>query len=126
MERPLSRRRVGSWLSAALVLPLAGCSQSGETSVVDEPLYTLTISLEREDGTPISAGVIVLVTVEAERLTTEYHESDIDDGTVRHEGVAGEYLLSVEPAGDRAFEPVETDLTVESDERVTLVVAETS
>lgn len=80
----------------------------------------LTITLENEDGDPISSGVVITIEAEDEPVSIRLSES-IEEGTVEQELAPGDYTVVVE-SEDNEFEPIEESVTMEDDEELTLTL----
>lgn len=137
----LTRRQFGTAAALGAVAALAGCASDDDDSddtdnnssdagddfdeedLEDDPVGSLTVVLENEDGDPVSSDVEVDVDPEDDMMTYGFGEEDIEDGehTITLEET-GEHTVTVESTEDE-FDPVEEDVTVgEEDETVTITL----
>ena len=138
VRRSLSRRRFGSILAAVTTVGLAGCSDDetaaddadGDDGTEDDPSFELdnpgdlTITLENEDGEPVSDGVAVTIESDEEDFSANYRH-DIQNGQISGASLIyeGSYTITVESV-DGEFDTVEESVTLEEgeDETVTVVL----
>ncbi|NGM70621.1 S-layer protein [Natronolimnobius sp. AArcel1] len=146
-----SRRSVVIGASAVLTASLAGCAddddapddepgdengddepeedvENGDEEELEEDEQRLYVSIEDEDGEPVSEDIEI--TIEAHEQPRSYtYQENIEDGQIVEEGVEGipvepdDYTITVESLEDE-FDAVEEEVTVEEseDEEVTLTV----
>ena len=138
-----TRRQFGTAAAAALSLSIAGCagdegddtanetneaepddteadddgSDDTEANGDDEP--TLTVTLENEDGEPVSENVVVNVEIHDSPVTHSRGSAVIEDGQIVFEDLEeGDHTVSVESETDE-FDTVEEDVTMgDEDEEV--------
>ncbi|MFC6905059.1 hypothetical protein [Halalkalicoccus tibetensis] len=134
-DRRYSRRRVVLAAGSAALVGLAGCAddengddeeENGENGDDDgddidldegDDAPELTISLENEDGEPVSTGVEISVE-ELDGVTTHnISEETLEDGEASPESELepGDYLITVESL-EEEFEPQEEEVTLEEGE----------
>jgi hypothetical protein len=137
----LTRRQFSTAAALGSVAALAGCASDDEESddtdnestddvddfdeedLEDDPVGSLTVVLENEDGDPVSSNVEVEVDPDEDTMTYGFGEEDIEDGehTITPEET-GEHTVTVESTEDE-FDPVEEDVTVgEEEETVTITL----
>lgn len=134
-ERTLTRRRFALAAGSATVVGLAGCmddeddenganGDNGDDEIDqnEEEGPELIITLENEDGEPVSSGVMIRIE-EVDGVTTHNISEEIEGGEVRPTGVGqGDLIITVESLEDE-FEPVEEEVTFEDeDEEVEFVL----
>ncbi|WP_255168268.1 S-layer protein [Natrononativus amylolyticus] len=133
-----TRRQFGTAAAATLALSLAGCGDNGGDDADDEPADdepaddgdandtepdttdedepTLTITLENEDGEPVSQNVVVHVEIHDSPVTHSRGSDVIEDGQIVFEDLEeGDHTVVVESEDDE-FEPVEEELTMGDDD----------
>ncbi|MEM4782031.1 MAG: hypothetical protein QXG03_10795 [Halalkalicoccus sp.] len=144
-ERTPTRRRFTLAAGAVAIAGLAGCTGdengeedpeeengeedpdeengAGDEIEIEEDEPELIITLENEDGEPVSTGVQIAVE-EVDGVTTYNISEEIEDGQAVVDGLnEGDLLITVESIEDE-FEPQEEETTFsgEEDEEVSFVL----
>ncbi|USZ70495.1 hypothetical protein [Natronosalvus halobius] len=98
-------------------------NSADETDDTEE--YTLSITIENEDGQTVSEGIIVTIEpADGSFGKQQIYDTDISEGVAEATLEGGEYVVTVEADeySENDFEPQEQELTLEEDAELEFTV----